>query len=94
MITIEADDFEIEQRFAAALANSRGYAKLWNTAGCPQSHHDQVGCALIELWEDGRKAGLSGDEIQKIADTYVEYDDAGEALPRASAFSGVVPLRR
>jgi len=58
MITIEADDFEIEQRFAAALANSRGYAKLWNTAGCPQSHHDQVGCALIELWEDGRKAGL------------------------------------
>ena len=85
---------DIEQHFAAAVANSRGYAKFWSTVGFPQTTADQVGCALAELWEEGRGRGLSGDEIQKIADRYVGYDDDGEAWPRASAFNGVVPLRR
>lgn len=83
---------DIEQRFAAAIANARGYARLSNTAGFPQSVPDQVSCALAELWEHGRGA-LSGEEIQEIADRHVEWDAEDEPWPRQIA-ANVVPFRR
>jgi hypothetical protein len=82
----------IEQSFAAAVANARGYAKLANTAGFPQSVPDQVNCALMELWECST-ATLSRGDIHAIADRYVEWDDQNEPWPRQLA-ANIVPLRR
>jgi hypothetical protein len=84
---------DIEQSFAAAVANARGNAKIANTAGFPQRVCDQVAGALADLWEHGRGAGLSGDDIQAIVDRYVEWDDQDEAWPREMP-GNVVPLRR
>ena len=57
-----------EQTFAAEVLNARGNAKLCNTAGIPQTVSDQVDCALMELWQQGRRAGMASAEIQAIVD--------------------------
>ena len=84
---------EIEQTFAAAVINARGFAKIATTAGIDQRPCDQVACALADLWEAGRSEGLSTAEIQAIANRHVEYDDDDEAWPRSLA-GNVVPFRR
>jgi hypothetical protein len=83
---------ELEQRFACQVANARGYARVLNTAGFPQTTADQVGCALGELWHDSVPLGLSSHEVSEIVNSYVEYDDDGEAWPRD--IGNVVPLCR
>ncbi|KRR09971.1 hypothetical protein CQ12_06045 [Bradyrhizobium jicamae] len=84
---------EIEQTFAAAVANAHGMAKIVNSAAIPQSASDQVAAALAELWEAGRVAGMTGADIQVIADRHVYWDDDGEPWPRPPG-SNVVPFRR
>jgi hypothetical protein len=84
---------DIEQTFAAAVINARGFAKIASTAGIPQRTCDQVACALADLWEAGRDEGLTTAEIQAIANRYVDYDDDDEAWPRQMA-GNVVPFRR
>jgi len=84
---------DAEQAFAAAVANARGNAKLADTAGFPQTAFDQVMCALVELWEDGRNEGLSGDDIQAVVDQWVFWDEHDNPWPREMA-DNVTPLRR
>lgn len=84
---------DIEQTFAAEVINARGTSRLANTAGWPQRACDQVAGALADLWDAGRDAGLSGADIQAIADRHVEYDDDGEPWPRPTG-GNVTPFRR
>jgi len=88
----DRDPIEIEQRFAAQIANASSYARMANTAGFQQTAADQVGCALADLWEDGIKAGMSSGDVAVIACRYVEYDEDGEAWPRR--MGNIVPLER
>jgi hypothetical protein len=84
---------DIEQSFAAAVANARGEARILATAGFPQTASDQVAGALIELWDRGRAAGMATDDIQAIANRWVEWDEGNNPWPRA-VIDNVVPLRR
>jgi hypothetical protein len=83
---------DIEQAFAAAVANARGNAKIAATAGHPLNASDQVAGALAELWERGRAAGLSADAVQAVADRYVVWD-GDNPWPREMP-ANVVPFRR
>jgi hypothetical protein len=84
----------IEQAFAAAVANARGEAKILATAGCfPANASDQVAGALAVLWKDGKDAGMSADDIQAIANRWVEWDEDDNPWPRA-VIDNVVPFRR
>jgi hypothetical protein len=73
---------EIEQIFAAAVLNASGMDKIANSAGVPQSACDQVVGALADLWVAGRAAGLSGTDIQAIADRHVYWDEEGDPWPQ------------
>jgi hypothetical protein len=84
----------IEQAFAAAVANARGEAKILATAGCfPANASDQVAGALAVLWKDGKDAGMSADDIQAIANRWVEWDEDDNPWPRA-VIDNVVAFRR
>jgi hypothetical protein len=83
----------IEQAFAAAVANARGEAKMLATAGFPQTASDQVAGALVVLWKDGIDAGMPSDDIQAIANRWVEWDEDHNPWPRA-VIDNVVPFRR
>ena len=80
--------FEIENKFAAQVANAIGNSKLANTIGMDQSISDQIEMALADLWDEGIKAGMTTDYIQAIANRHVE-----NGLPRALP-SNVTPMRR
>ena len=84
----------VEQAFAAAVANARGEAKILATAGCfPTNASDQVAGALAVLWKDGTASGMSADDIQAIANRWVEWDDDQNPWPRA-VIDNVVAFRR
>jgi hypothetical protein len=73
---------QIEQIFAARVANARDNARPANTAGNPRTTADQIGCALAELYECGAAIGLSINELNAITNRYVEYNDEGDVWPR------------
>jgi len=73
---------DIERIFEVAVLSARRDAQLATDAGFPHRACDPVACALMELWESGRDAGMSEEAIQAIVDRHVELDDAGEAWPR------------
>jgi hypothetical protein len=82
----------IEQAFAAAVANARGEAKILATAGCfPANAADQVAGALAV--KDGTASGMSADDIQAIANRWVEWDEDQNPWPRA-VIDNVVAFRR
>ena len=84
---------DIEQSFAAAVANARGEGRILATAGYSLDASDQVAGALAVLWEDGRAAGMAGDDIHAIAERWTYWDKHGNPWPRAE-ISDVVPFRR
>ena len=59
----------------------------------PKAACDQVVSALADLWVAGRAAGMSGSEIQAIAERHVYWDDEGDPQPLPPG-SNVMPLRR
>jgi hypothetical protein len=81
---------QIEQIFAARVANSRDNARLADTAGYMRTTADQIGCALADLYECGAAIGLSTSELNAITNRYVEYNDEGDVWPRP--MGNVVPF--
>ena len=82
---------EIEQIFAAAVLNASGTAKIANHASVPEIACDQVVSVLADLWVAVRAAGMSGSEVQAIAERHVDWDDQGDPQPLPPG-SNVMPL--
>lgn len=83
---------EIEQAFAAAVLNARGYARIANTAGIYQSVSDQVWCAIDNLKEQWPVGGDNA-AVREVVERYVYFDADGQPQPCRTE-PNVVPLRR
>ena len=81
---------QIEQIFAARVANARDNARLASAAGFVRTTAHEIGCALADLYEIGATIGLSISDLNAITNRYVEYNDEGDVWPRP--MGNVIPF--
>ena len=90
---------EIETKFAALVASTRGRSRLVDAAGIEQRVTEVLINALCDLWDEGTAAGLSPTQIEAMANRHLEWDSNNDPWPKPNnvvSFRGhnVVPFRR
>ena len=74
---------DIELIFAAQVFNAEKSAADWRKHGIMQTTSDQVCAVYDDFWQCGIAMGYDPDELTKIANRYIEWDESDEPWPRA-----------